>query len=238
MKPPLNPNLILIGERDPAKPAHAGIEASIQLFNRQTDAGLVARWVPTDAITADTVATMLRDAAGLWCTPGSPYRSTDGALLAIRHARENLIPYLGTCGGFQHALMEYSRNVLRRSAAHQELDADAPHPLIVQLTCSLLGTKSTVLTEPHSWLATVLGGARTTEEFNCNYGLSADFVPIFADTDLRFIAHDDAGQVRAFRLEHHPFFVGTLFQPERKALTGSLHPLVRVFLERVSNQTR
>jgi CTP synthase (UTP-ammonia lyase) len=36
----------------------------------------------------------------------------EGALLAIRHARESAIPFLGTCGGFQHAVLEYARNVL------------------------------------------------------------------------------------------------------------------------------
>jgi CTP synthase (UTP-ammonia lyase) len=226
--------LILIGQRDLAKPAHAGIEASIHRFNRETSATVTPVWMPADAIIEGTVASALHDAAGIWCTPGSPYRSTERALLAIRHARENQIPFLGTCGGFQHALMEYSRNVLGRSAAHQELDADAPNPLIVQLTCSLVGTKSTVLTEPGSWLATVLGGAQTTEEFNCNYGLSANLVPAFAGSDLRFIAHDELGQVRAFCLEHHPFFVGTLFQPERRALAGEPHPLVRQFLRHVA----
>lgn len=229
-----SPQLILIGERDPAKPAHAGIEASLKLFNRETKVGLAAAWVPTDAITANNAGTILTSAAGVWCTPGSPYRSTEGALLAIRYARDNKIPYLGTCGGFQHALMEYSRNVLGGNADHQEMDALAPHPLIVQLTCSLVGAKSAVLTEPDSWLATILGGSQTIEEFNCNYGLAADFIPTFAGSDLRFIAHDEAGQPRVFRLAQHPFFVGTLFQPERRALAGALHPLVKIFLSHVS----
>jgi CTP synthase (UTP-ammonia lyase) len=35
-----------------------------------------------------------------------------GALAAIRHARERRLPFLGTCAGFQHAVVEYARNVL------------------------------------------------------------------------------------------------------------------------------
>ena len=46
---------------------------------------------------------------------------------------------------------------------------------------------------------------------------------------ILIVAHDEAGQVRAFRLKSQPFFIGTLFQPERRALAGSLHPIVRTF---------
>jgi CTP synthase (UTP-ammonia lyase) len=57
--------------------------------------------LPTEEIVA---ATRVACFSGLWCVPGSPYRSMEGALLAIRHARESGVPFLGTCGGFQHAL--------------------------------------------------------------------------------------------------------------------------------------
>ena len=222
--------IALIGERDPAKRAHLGIEASLAWFQRDTDSTLVVRWVPTASISPDTVAGVLQGATGIWCVPGSPYQSTEGALLAIRYARERRIAFLGTCGGFQHALMEFSRNVLGRSAVHQEMDATAVDPLIVQLSCSLVGAKARVLATPGGWFADILGGSESIEEFNCNYGLAPAFVPAFAGSDLEFGAHDEAGQVRAFRLSSHPFFVGTLFQPERRALTGTLHPLVQAFL--------
>jgi CTP synthase (UTP-ammonia lyase) len=54
---------------------------------------------------------------------------------------------------------------------------------------------------------------------------------VFARSDLEFVGRDEAGQVRAFRLATHRFFVGTLFQPERRALSGVLHPLVYAFLK-------
>jgi CTP synthase (UTP-ammonia lyase) len=77
----------------------------------------------------------------------------------------------------------------------------------------------------------MIGGVESIEEFNCNYGLAASFESIFAGSDLRFTAYDEAKQVRAFALVGHPFFVGTLFQPERRALVGVLHPIVRAFLQ-------
>jgi CTP synthase (UTP-ammonia lyase) len=47
-------------------------------------------------------------------------------------------------------------------------------------------------------------------------------------------ARDAAGEVRAVELDGHPFFVGTLFQPERSALRGQVHPLLTAFVAATS----
>lgn len=76
-----------------------------------------------------------------------------------------------------------------------------------------------------------MGAAESIEGFHCSYALNPAHLERFRTSALQFVAHDDAGQVRAFRLRGHPFFVGTLFQPERRVLsTGMLHPLVQAFL--------
>jgi CTP synthase (UTP-ammonia lyase) len=47
---------------------------------------------------------------------------------------------------------------------------------------------------------------------------------------LRVSGRDAEGAVRAIELDGHPFFVATLFQPERSALAGRRHPLVKAFV--------
>jgi CTP synthase (UTP-ammonia lyase) len=223
--------IALVGERDMAKPAHVGIEASLGLYERETSRRMCFHWISTEEINPETTAKLLGDCTGIWCVPGSPYANTEGALCAIRFARENRRAFFGTCGGFQHALIEYAKNVLGRVAPHQELDPTAENPLIVRLSCSLAGVQAKVQSRPGSWFSTTVGAAERTEEFNCNYGMSAAGLDTFTDGALEFVAHDEVGQVRAFRLRGHPFYVGTLFQPERLALRGSLHPLVRAFFD-------
>lgn len=227
--------IILIGERDLSKPAHAGIEASLKLYRDRINPLLNFRWINTAQIAVENASRLLGSANGVWCTPGSPYESTDGALQAIRFARENGIAFLGTCGGFQHALMEFSQNTLGRSAAHEEMHPVAKDPLIVKLSCSLIGAKAKVIAVPGTAFAKLLGGDESVEEFNCNYGLASSLQPIFAGSDLKFVAYDEAHQVRAFQLTNHPFFIGTLFQPERRALRGTIHPLVNGFFQHVSS---
>lgn len=128
-----------------------------------------------------------------------------------------------------------TKNVLNRPAAHQETDLAAKDPLIVKLSCSLMGAKAKMIAVPGTAFAKLLGENESLEEFNCNYGLAPDLEPIFAGSDLKFVAYDEAHQVRAFQLSNHPFFIGTLFQPERRALRGTLHPLVNAFFQHVSS---
>ena len=63
----------------------------------------------------------------------------DGALRAIRFARETPRPFLGTCGGFQHALIEYARSVLGwADADHAESAPGAGRAVVSPLSCALV----------------------------------------------------------------------------------------------------
>lgn len=80
----------------------------------------------------------LQNFDAIWVVPGSPYRYDDGAFMAIRHARENDVPFLGSCGGFQYAIVEYARNVMGwHDAGHAETDSGG-RLVIAPLSCSLV----------------------------------------------------------------------------------------------------
>jgi CTP synthase (UTP-ammonia lyase) len=128
--------------------------------------------------------------------------------------------------------MEYAEDVLHRSAVHQELNPDAEAPLIAKLSCSLAGVSAKVIVQAGSAYAHLLGSLNSVEEFNCNYGVAPQFESLFSGTDLEFVAVDEVGQPRVFWHRAHPFFVGTLFQPERRSFSGMIHPLVYALLER------
>jgi CTP synthase (UTP-ammonia lyase) len=76
----------------------------------------------------------------------------------------------------------------------------------------------------------IYGVDEVVEQYHCSYGLNAAFVSLFDGTTLRFCGHDHAGDVRAIELDGHPFFFGTLFQPERSALAGKPHPLITAYV--------
>jgi len=113
--------------------------------------------------------------------------------------------------------------------AHAEIDPAAVDPLIVPLSCGLVEVADVVRFVPGSRLRDIYGCDEATEGYHCRYGVSARYASYLADGPLRVCARDAAGEIRAVELDGHPFYFGTLYQPERAALAGRSHPLVSAF---------
>lgn len=221
-------NIGLIGDFDASVTAHRAIPIALRLGGDQIGRVVEFDWLATDAMPdADGLARF--DA--LWCVPGSPYRDMDAALRGIRFAREQRVPFLGTCGGFQHALIEIARHVLGwADAAHAETAPDALEPVVGALACALVEVSDEVALHPGSRIAAAYASATVTEGYHCRYGLNPAFADRLLAGPLRATAHDARHEVRAVELDDHPFFVCTLFQPERAALRGVVPPLVAALL--------
>jgi CTP synthase (UTP-ammonia lyase) len=155
-----------------------------------------------------------------------------GALSAIRMARERRIPLLGTCGGFQHILLEYARHVLGfPDAEHEESDPQASRLFISRLTSSLFGRTMSITLQPDSLVARSYGRTKTQEQYRCNFGVNPEYDDLLRSSALRVVGSDDEGVVRIVELADHPFFVGTLFIPQLTSSSSAPHPLVSGFLK-------
>ncbi len=226
------PWVALVGDYDATVVAHQAIPTALALATRRRGVTLPHKWVGTE--TLDEGLSVLGGAAGIWCVPASPYRNTEGAIASIRHARLTGTPFLGTCGGFQHAMLEIAVSLWGISdATHAELHSEGGTPVIVPLVCSLVEKRGGVRLLPGSRLAKAYGSLFTEEGYHCGYGLSPECSDRLRDGRLRATAWDEAGEVRAVELEDHPFFVATLFQPERAALAGRTPPIVAAFVDAV-----
>jgi len=229
----LGPTVGLIGDRDERVTAHRAIPRAVALAAAEAGLEVSVEWLGTETI--DPNAPALARFSGLWCVPASPYRSTEGAISGIRFAREHDLPFLGTCGGFQHALLEVAEALWGiDTAGHAELDPSVPDPVIAPLVCSLVEKGGLVHFAPGSRLAAAYGRTAAREEYHCSYGLSPTYRDHLDDGPLRVTSWDDDGDVRGVELDGHPFFVATLFQPERAALRGLVPPIVVAFLTAVA----
>jgi CTP synthase (UTP-ammonia lyase) len=228
--------IALVGDQDPAVTAHRAIPEALGLSARRLGLRIEPTWVPTVALGAPVEA-RLSPFAAVWCVPASPYANTEGALAAIRFCRESGRAFLGTCGGFQHAVLEYVRNALgHRDASHAESDPAAAMPVIARLSCSLVEKAGTIVLQDGSRLRAIYGVPEADEEYHCNYGVNPEYERLFADgSALRVSARDPAGDVRAVELSEHPFFIATLFQPERSGLRGVEHPLITSFVAAIGS---
>jgi len=217
----------LIGDHSASVVAHRAIPVALQRAAEERELVVEPEWLATEEVESMRLASF----DGLWCVPGSPYKSMAGALAAIRHARENGVPFLGTCGGFQHAVIEYAQDVLGwRDATHAETTPDAARNVISPLTCGLLDSEGLVRFVPNSKLATAYGALEAGAEYLCRYGVNPEFREALVAGPLREAAIDEGGDLRAVELDVHPFFVATLFQPERAVLRGKRVPIVSAFI--------
>ncbi|MFF4423507.1 hypothetical protein ACFY04_22465 [Streptomyces sp. NPDC001549] len=220
--------IALVGDRSPHVKSHTRIPLLLDSLASRDGLVLDAYWIPTGEAEAEAAAGTLARFDAVWVLPGSPYASEAGALAAIRAAREERIPFLGTCGGFQHALLEYARNVCGLAgAAHAENDPGAADPLIAPLACSLVGHEGLVRCEPGSLAEAALGAERSMERYHCMFGPAPTHLPELTAHGLRLSGRDEDGQVRIAELPGHPFFLATLFQPELHGDGSRPHPIVR-----------
>ncbi|MDD2029542.1 CTP synthase [Pseudomonas sp. N-137] len=222
-------HIALVGDYDPQITAHRAIPIALELASKQTGHHIGFQWLGTDLITDSAV---LNGFDGVWCVPGSPYRNENGALQAIRFAREQRRPFLGTCGGFQHAVLEYARNVMGwADAAHGETAPEAERALLTPLSCALIETIDCLELDADSLIAKAYGRLKVFEGYRCSFGVNPQFERDLLSDRLHAVARDSAGNLRAVELADHPFFVATLFQPERAALEGRVPSLVSAFIE-------
>lgn len=122
-------------------------------------------------------------------------------------------------------LVEHARSLAGiHDASHAEYGA-AGTAVITPLSCSLQGREIVVDLTPDSGLARLHGTTRVVERTTCDYGLAADMQHLAGEHGMRVAGRDDTGEVRAIERPEHPFFVGTLYQPQLSSTPDRPHPL-------------
>jgi CTP synthase (UTP-ammonia lyase) len=226
----MSKRIALLGEYTPSFPPHPATNAAIEHSRDSSGLDITAEWLSTK----DIDPTRFDRYSGIWVAPGSPYKSMENTLWAICYARENKIPCFGTCGGFQHIVIEYARNVLGfKDAQHAEYDPYASSLFISQLTCSLAGREMQLRFVPGSRVANIYGGVAAKEHYYCNFGVNPDCIHKLKQGPLEITGFDAEGEIRVIEYPDHPFFLATLFVPQTRSTPESPHPLVTAFLEAV-----
>lgn len=223
--------LAIVADFNSASRSHQATNEAIAHCAAACGLKVEAQWIATVELGHPGGFKKLHGVRGIWIGPGSPYASMEGALLAIRMAREQGIPLFGTCGGFQHIILEYARNVLGfADAEHEESSPQASRLFISRLACSLAGRTMSITLAPDSMVARVYGQTRVQEEYLCNFGINLEYVNTLRSGKLKPVASDAEGTIRAVEMPGHAFFVGTLFLPQHSSTPSNPHPLICAFL--------
>lgn len=223
----------IIGDYSPEYPSQKATNEALIHSSKKVGIHIEFQWIPTASI-PEKIGAITRIYNGFWIAPGIP-ESITGVLEIIKYSREQNIPLLGTCGGFQNILIEYARNKLMiEDAEHEEQAPNASKLLISKLACSLVGQQGEIKINQSSKVIGIYQTPTAIEQFRCNYGLNTEYQTLIEKSGLKIVGTDNLGEPRIIELPEHKFFIGTLFVPQLSSTPETPHCLVNSFIEHAS----
>ncbi len=224
-------NIGIIGDFNPHSETHTATNLAFSHAATRSQVSTDIEWISTLSL-EEHAEDRLKQFDAFLCAPGSPYRSMKGALNGIQFARENDQPFLGTCGGFQHVVIEYARNVMGiKDAEHAEEHPEGSNLFITPLECSLVGKVEEVRLKPGSRAYQIYKSSRTLERFYCKYGLNPTHNAEMEQAGLCLSGFDNCGEIRILELPKARFFLATLFVPQASSSEEKPHPMFNALLE-------
>ncbi|MBK8610552.1 MAG: CTP synthase [Chitinophagaceae bacterium] len=212
---------------------HAGAinECKVQIVN-----------VHSEFITGENVNEKLKDLDGLLVAPGFGNRGVEGKIIAVKHARENKLPFFGICLGMQMAVIEYARNVLGWADAHStEMDESTTHPVIDlmddQKNVENKGGTMRLGAYPceikkDSLAYNIYGETLISERHRHRWEFNNKYLDDFEKAGLIPSGKNpETGLVEIVELQDHPFFIGVQYHPELKSTVENPQPIFVNFIK-------
>ena len=198
-------------------------------------------WVDAETLRPDEIERQLQLADGILVPGGFGIRGIEGKILAVKHARENGIPYLGICLGMQVAVVEYARHMCGMAGANSsEFDPETPFPVIDLLpeqkdvedmggTMRLGASPVKVVEGTRTYAA--YGDGVVYERHRHRFEVNNVYRGQLVDAGLVVSGMTpDERLVEIIELTDHPFFVASQFHPEFKSRPTRPQPLFRDFV--------
>ena len=223
-----NVTIAVTGKYTALRDAYASIIKAAEHCSVHLGVNVNLKWLDTTAIDPGNVAKRLADCHGVIVPGGFGARGTEGKIECIRYARENKVPYLGLCLGFQMAVIEFARNVCGIAAANStEFEPTTRSPVIDILPEQKkieglggnmrLGGKD-VEVKPGTLAARLFDNARTIRlRFRHRYEVDPRYVTLLEEQGLVFSGKHPTQpimQILELPPDVHPYFVGTQAHPE------------------------
>jgi len=234
-------NVALVGKYVELQDAYKSIQEALVHAGVPNLCSVNVISVHSEELNSDNVAEELKGMHGIIVAPGFGQRGLDGKIIAIKHARENRVPFFGICLGMQCCVIEFARNVLKLEDANSaEMNANTPYPVIDIMEeqkaitnkggTMRLGAYACELKEG-SLAKSIYGRTEISERHRHRYEFNNKYLEQFEAAGMMATGKNpETGLVEIMEIPSHPYFIGVQFHPEYKSTVLNPHPLFISFV--------
>ena len=233
--------IALVGKYIQLKDAYLSVVESLRHAALYHGLEADIHWIASEELEQEGGEALLKNVKGIVVPGGFGYRGIEGMTVAARYAREQCIPYLGLCLGFQVMVIEFGRySLCTRDVNSTEFDENTAHPVIDLLPdqrdvkdrggTMRLGTYPCHLQEG-TRAAQAYGEANVNERHRHRFEMNNRYRDTLAAHGLVYSGlSPDGSLVEIAELRDHPWMVGSQFHPEFRSRPTRPHPLFRDFV--------
>ena len=249
--------IALIGKYCGLQDSYLSVIKALKHASIRCERDLELCWIEADELCdpAHEAWDIVKSCDGVIVPGGFGLRGVEGKILAANYCRENKIPYLGVCLGFQVMVMEYSRNVLGwEGAISEEFDEKAEHKVVIFMPeidketmggTMRLGARDTIFlnhsdTGERSTASYLYGRTdKVSERHRHRYEVNPEKIDAIDAAGLHFVGKDDAGErmeIAELPRKEHPFYLGCQYHPEFQSRPLNPSPVFLGLLMAASGQ--
>ena len=227
--------IALIGKYTALKDSYISHKESLRYAGAVLGCRVKVRWIEAPDLEDSGTVNDLEGVNGVLVPGGFGNRGAEGKIMSAKWAREQKIPYLGVCFGFQLATIEFARNVLGLNGANSaELDPESPHPVVNILpeqegvddmgATMRLGDHEVNVSKGKA--KELYGKDRISERHRHRYEINPEYIEQIEAKGMKYTGRDLSGRrMEILELEGHPYFVASQFHPEFKSRPDEPSPL-------------
>jgi len=217
--------IAITGKYTSVRDSYASIINSLEHAGIALGAKVNIKWIETTNLTDANVSTHLADVDGVIVPGGFGTRGAEGKICCVKHSRENNLPYLGICFGFQMAVIEFARDVCGLAGANStEIEPDCKDPVIdylpEQLKIEGLGGNMRlggfdIELKPDTFAWQLFAKARSVRmRFRHRYEVAPRYIDSLEKAGLVFSGKAPNQPImQILEIPSHPYFVGTQAHP-------------------------
>jgi len=227
--------IALIGKYTDLKDSYISHEETLRYAGAVLGCKVKIRWIEAPDLEDSKSTSELEGVDGVLVPGGFGNRGAEGKIMSAKWARENKIPYLGVCFGFQLATIEFARNVLGiKKASSTELNPKGPHSVVNILpeqeeiddmgATMRLGDHKIKLSEGIA--KELYGKDEIYERHRHRYEINPKYIEKIENAGMKYTGRDNSGRrMEILELENHPYYLASQFHPEFKSRPDKPSPL-------------